>query len=394
MLYRRYFGFENATSDIVPQFLPPFIQKGVKSSQNKVDIDVTKKNKCVIVVDTFSTGAMLAYLLHKAGYHILRVLSGDLEALLEMVPEGLDGLEYIATYSYNASIEPDVALKELLASIALVDYPIEAIFPGAETGVELADKLTERLGLRTNGTALSEARRNKFVMGETIKAAGIRAVRQLRSSVWGEIQDWIKQFNPTPFKVIVKPLDSAGSDDVTLCLNLEEVKAAFGNIMGKVNGLGIVNRAILVQEYLEGQEYVVDMVSRDGVHKAVAIWAYDRRSANGGQFVCFGQNLLTMEDPYCEELVRYQSKVLTALGILNGPTHGEVKWCRGEPVLIEVGARCHGGDGLWVPITNEVYGCNQVQGTIDAYLNPEAFAELPMAVSDMLYHHLSSPIVI
>ena len=26
----------------------------------------------------------------------------------------------------------------------------------------------------------------------------------------------------------------------------------------------------------------------------------------------------------------------------NGPSHAEVKMCRGEPVLVEVGARCHG----------------------------------------------------
>ena len=82
------------------------------------------------------------------------------------------------------------------------------------------------------------------------------------------------------------------------------------------------------------------MVSRDGVHKVVAIWAYDRRPVNGAGFVCFGQRLLTMQDDiHCEELVAYQKKVVDALGIRNGPTHGEVKWFKGEPVLVEVGAR-------------------------------------------------------
>ena len=102
----------------------------------------------------------------------------------------------------------------------------------------------------------------------------------------------------------------------------------------------VADKAVLVQEYLEGQEYVVDMVSRDGVHKVVAIWAYDRRPANGAGFVCFGQRLLTMqEDEHLEQLVNYQKKVVDALGIRNGPTHGEVKWFQGEPVLVEVGAR-------------------------------------------------------
>jgi biotin carboxylase len=177
-------------------------------------------------------------------------------------------------------------------------------------------------------------------MGETVRAAGLRAVRQLRATTWAEIAQFLEEWRPDPFKVIVKPLDSAGSEDVTLCLNLEDVQRASGNIIGKVNGLGLVNSCVLVQEYLEGQEYVIDMVSRDGVHKVVAIWAYDRRPANGAGFVCFGQRLLTMkDDPHCEELVAYQKKVVDALGIRNGPTHGEVKWFKGEPVLVEVGAR-------------------------------------------------------
>ena len=71
---------------------------------------------------------------------------------------------------------------------------------------------------------------------------GLRAVKQLKASVWGEIQTWIEEWSPSPFKVIVKPMDSAGSDDVTLCMSMNDVQVAFGNIMGKVNGLGIVNK--------------------------------------------------------------------------------------------------------------------------------------------------------
>ena len=339
VLYRRYFGFEDSSDAMTPVFM----QRMIKSrTPSMISLTKCEAPKYVIVIDTFSTGAMLSYLLFKAGYHIIRVLSADLGDLLDMIPEGLDGLEYHSTLSLNTNEDFDMAFDDLASSIIKLGYKIEAIFPGAETGVLLADKLSEFLKLRTNGTVLSEARRNKYIMGETVRSAGVRAVRQLKSSVWGEIETWLSAWNPSPYKVIVKPLDSAGSDDVTLCLSEDEVKQAFGNIMGKVNGLGLVNRAVLVQEYLEGQEYVIDTVSRDGEHKVVAIWAYDRRAANGAQFVCFGQRLLTMSDEHCAEIVAYQLKVLDALGIKHGPTHGEVKWHQDEPVLIEVGARCHG----------------------------------------------------
>ena len=31
--------------------------------------------------------------------------------------------------------------------------------------------------------------------------------------------------------------------------------------------------AVLLQEYLQGKEYIVDHVSRDGVHKTTMVWA-------------------------------------------------------------------------------------------------------------------------
>lgn len=52
---------------------------------------------------------------------------------------------------------------------------------------------------------------------------------------------------------------------------------------------------MLLQEYLQGVEYVVDTVSRNGVHKCVAIWRYDKREFNGAPFVYFGMQLLPID---------------------------------------------------------------------------------------------------
>lgn len=71
-------------------------------------------------MDTFSTGAMLSYLVHKEGYRVIRVVSGDLEAVLDMVPEGLEGLDYVTTIPYNLGLEPELALQETIAAIKAV----------------------------------------------------------------------------------------------------------------------------------------------------------------------------------------------------------------------------------------------------------------------------------
>ena len=65
-------------------------------------------------------------------------------------------------------------MQFLIDQINDLTLNVRAVFAGAETGVELADQLSEVMNLRTNGTAHSEERRNKFAMGEAVRNAGIR----------------------------------------------------------------------------------------------------------------------------------------------------------------------------------------------------------------------------
>ena len=226
---------------------------------------------------------------------------------------------------------------------------------------------------------MSEARRNKFVMGETVRSAGVRAVQQTKATQWADVEAFLGEWNPDPFVVVVKPIQSAGSDDVFKCTSVEEVRAAFDKINGAMNGLGLMNEGVLVQEFLDGTEYVIDSVSRDGVHKVTAIWEYDKRSVNGANFVYFGMSLRAAGGELEQQLIEYSDSVLDALGIVNGPGHMEVKLCRDGPCLVEVGSRCHGGEGSWVPVADECVGYNQIGVTLDAYLRPDAFDALPQA---------------
>lgn len=111
------------------------------------------------------------------------------------------------------------------------------------------------------------------------------------------------------------------------------------------SSLGLENKATLIQEYLSGIEYVVDTVSRDGVHKVVAVWQYDKRVANASSFVYYGVILKAVDNDLMTSIVDYVLNVCTVLGISNGPGHAEVKLSNGKPCLVEIGARCHGGEG-------------------------------------------------
>src|SRR5690606_24294474 len=161
---------------------------------------------------------------------------------------------------FFAHIVHDAHLDQTLAAVA-AHRPV-AVVAGAESGVELADQLSEGLGLRTNGTQLSAARRDKFLMIETVKAAGVSAAEQVRADNEQTLVDWYEKVGG---RVVLKPLKSALNDGVSFCDNLDELVAAFRRLLGTSSAFAQDNRSAVAQEYLEGAEYYVNTVSLDGV---------------------------------------------------------------------------------------------------------------------------------
>jgi hypothetical protein len=61
----------------------------------------------------------------------------------------------------------------------------------------------------------------------------------------------------------------------------------------------------------------------------------------------------------------------------NAVQHSLVQYTATGPCLVEVGTRCHGGEGSWQEIATEVVGYNQIDATFDAYVLPDKWAALP-----------------
>ncbi|RHY05935.1 hypothetical protein DYB36_009138 [Aphanomyces astaci] len=91
----------------------------------------------------------------------------------------------------SAFRDAGMTVDSLVSIVRSFGFAIAGDLAGAEPGVRLADSLSEALGVRTNGSAGSAARRNKFVMGETIRKAGLRAVKQCRAMTWADAERFI-----------------------------------------------------------------------------------------------------------------------------------------------------------------------------------------------------------
>jgi len=265
------------------------------------------------------------------------------------------------------------------------------VIVSCETGVLLGDELSEALGVRTNGTAQSPLRRNKFLQTEAVRNAALTACGQMLATSSADVETFLRE-RCTPFtKAVVKPVEGAGSDGVSICNSADEVRAAFAALEGTKNVLGLTNYAVLLQEYLCGDEYVVDTVSRNGVHKCVAIWKYDKRKFNNSPVVYFGMRLLPVDaEPRLQEMVTYTFAVLDALAIKNSCCHSEIKLETRGPVLIEVNCRIHGGEGTWAPMAEAAMGYSAVTAVIDAHLDPGAFAALPTVPCNFAAHAMEA----
>ena len=175
--------------------------------------------------------------------------------------------------SFAGTVEHNGDLPTTVKAIRALGHALSNVLVGCETGVLLADQLASALGVRGNGTERSELRRNKFHQTEAVRAAGLNAMMQTLASSDASVEEFLSAHAPSPFTAVVKPVDGAGSQGVSICASPDDVRRAFTELRGSTHCLGLQCESVLLQEYLAGDEYVVDTVSRDGVHKCTAVWS-------------------------------------------------------------------------------------------------------------------------
>ncbi|MFL6130809.1 MAG: ATP-grasp domain-containing protein [Mycobacteriales bacterium] len=313
----------------------------------------------VVIVDAYAPSRRLAPEFVKAGFACVRLQSTpEVPPVYRSAPPPLD--DFVANLVHTGDLEATTA--------AVAAYRPVAVLTGGELGVMLADAVSERLGLATNGTALSEARRDKFTMIETIRRAGLGAARQIRVRDAAELAAWHREIGG---RVVVKPSRSAGGDRVSFCSTPEESARAFTAMAGSRDIFSAVNETAVAQEYLPGTEYMVNTVSRAGRHHVCDIWRTTRVSANGLVDLCDALHLVPCEGEVAAQLTGYTHQVLDALGVRYGPAHVEVRMTPAGPRLVELGARMPGGD---IPYYASLgIGESQLDWTVDAYVRPDRF---------------------
>ncbi|GHH45241.1 ATP-grasp domain-containing protein [Streptomyces candidus] len=316
------------------------------------------KGRTIALVDPYGAVNDLGKAFRDAGLDCVRVQSTP-EVPPSYGPADLTG--------YSDNIVHDGDFDHMVARLAEVGPT--AVVVGSELGVEFTDQLGEALGLPGNGTALSEARRDKFVQIETLRAAGLPTTRQIRVDDPDGLAAWHRE---TGGRIVVKPVRSARNDGVSFCDTPEQSRAAYHRIMSRNSVFDVPNEGVVAQEYLSGTEFVVNTVSCEGHHRVTDMWRYQKITVNGMRDRINGMTSLSPTDPDWDSVAAYSYATLDALGIRFGPVHLEVMQTDDGPRLVEAGARLCGADVARYAVL--LTGESQVDRTVQAYADPERFA--------------------
>lgn len=318
----------------------------------------TDAEPCIAIVNAYSSANQLAPALLAHGARCVHVRSR--EQLLGLHEASFRPQDFEADFVFTGD------LGGLAAQLR--SHGVSQVIAGSEYGVELAESLAAAHGFPTNDPATTALRRDKFAMIAALHAAGIPAARQALCRSRGDAESFAA---PVAGRTVVKPLASALNDGVFFCDGPEAAGAACAALLGRRSVYDTPIDAVVVQSYLDGEEFYLNTMSRDGVHRVAEIWRTTHVAANGVHNLLDSAILMPATGEIQERLREYAFACLDALGVTDSPAHLEIRMTREGPRLVELGARLVGGP--LSRIARLVSDDSQIDAIARAYLDPETF---------------------
>lgn len=312
----------------------------------------------VCIVDAYSTGADLPWRFNAMGWTVCHVATTA------------DAPELLSTFD-AAHVDHLLRLSaddELGATVeTLRGLGVCSVIPGTETGIEVADRLSNCLQLPGNNPRSSHLRRVKTEMQLALRDAGLDYTRGCAVN----LEELFAARDTIPIPCVVKPEASAGADDVFFCESWKSIENAVREIVGTRNKIGVFNEKALIQEQLFGTQYFVNAVSVEGETRFTEIWRDGKLRTEDGRVVCDREHLLPGEGAIQTRITEYLDRVLAALDIVHGPSHTELMVNEDRIVLIETAARMQGT--ILPTAVESALGYSQPSAVVDATTDPARF---------------------
>lgn len=257
----------------------------------------------------------------------------------------------------------DVTLREIKALDPLL------VIPGGEEGVITGTRLANDLGMVGNSYSNIVNMTRKSLMHQSLKKAGLRHIRGTEVKSREDCLRFLKETGTED--VVLKHDHGAASVGVHLVHGRDELLAAFEQeCSADHNMFGEAETRFLLQERIFGTEYIVNTISRDGIPALTSCFRYYKKRMPSGAIIYSGEKSINEPDEKESELIDYALKTVCALGITDGPVHGEYMIDKDGPVLIEANYRVMGGSAPsgWL---DRVFGYHETEVILNSMLDKE-----------------------
>ena len=242
----------------------------------------------------------------------------------------------------------DVRDPQAAAPIAVAfarHHPIDAVIGVDDVTAVAAAAVAEAVGLPHNSVGSVTAARNKRQMRELLSGQGIPVPRHKVFPLDGDPREFAKQVD---YPCVVKPLILSASCGVIRANDEEEFRGAFHRVGTLLTNLGLVARDeqarwILVEDFVPGIEVALEGLLTKGALQPLAM--FDKPDSLNGPF--FEETIYVtpsrLSSDLQQKVVACASRTAEALGLREGPVHGEFRVNEHGVWVIEMAARSIGG---------------------------------------------------
>lgn len=243
---------------------------------------------------------------------------------------------------------------------------LDALIPATDYASHITAKVGEMLELVGVPYEAALKARNKDLAREAYQAHGVPSAKFKRVKSFDEAVKAVKEIG---FPVVVKPTNCASSQNVFFVKNVEDLrKAAVRMDEFKEIYMGFkVKEEYLIEEFIEGQEFSVELFQKDG---RILFATVTEKIVSPLPFFVEYQHVLptSIFVDKKDDIINVAVSAAQALGIVNGPSHVEVKLSKSGPRIIEVNGR-PGGDNISSDLLPNALGIDVFKATVQYYLN-------------------------
>lgn len=246
------------------------------------------------------------------------------------------GLDYPCVQIADKFYDIDIRDREKLLNIAKKENVVAVASNVVSIAVEITAWLNDCLKLPGITYEVAHCFTNKALMREKARMNGVFNP----DFKWVKnIEDAVCFAEKTGFPLIIKPVDGNSSKGVIKVNNIKELRECFEeSICYALNDEGCI-----IEEFIEGPEYIVDGFSIDGkcINTDVAFkdhFSVDNRFISKAVVI---QDALHCTTEIEKKLLEAHKRTVEGLGLSFGPTHGEYIFCpnNNSVYLVEVAAR-------------------------------------------------------